>query len=61
MKYQISLVIAAVFIGLLIYFISYRGFGVESKQSWILAITASVAGLIVEWMRPLFKKKKAQA
>jgi len=60
MKYQISLVIAAALIGLLIYAISYWGFGVDSKQSWILAITASVAGLIVEWIRPLFKKKKVQ-
>jgi len=61
MKYQISLVIASVIIGFLLFALSYWGFEVDLKQSIVLGISAAVTGLIVEWMRPLFKKKKAKS
>lgn len=60
MKYQISLVIASAIIGFLLFALSYWGFGVEFKQSLALGISATVVGLITEWMRPPFKKKKVQ-
>jgi len=60
MKYQISLVIASALIGFVLFALSYWGFGAEMKWSLVLGINTAVTGLVTEWMRPLFKKKKAE-
>lgn len=59
MKYQISLVIASALTGLMLFALSYWGFGVEMKWSLILGISTAITGLVTEWIRPMFKKKTA--
>lgn len=61
MKYQISLLIAAALTGFVLFALSYWGFGVEMKWSLFVGISSAITGLITEWIRPLFSKKKVKS
>ncbi len=58
MKYQISLLIASAFFGFILFALAYWGFEEKLNASLALGISSFVTGLVVEWIRPLFIKKK---
>lgn len=60
MKYQISLIIASAFFGFIMFALAYWGFKEAFNASLALGISSFVTGLLVEWLRPLFIKKKVK-
>ncbi len=60
MKYQISLIIASAFFGFILFAFAYWGFKQNLNASLGLGISSFITGIVVEWLRPLFIKKKVK-
>jgi hypothetical protein len=60
MKYQISLVIASAFFSFILFALAYWGFKQSLNASLALGISSFITGVVVEWLRPLFIKKKVK-
>lgn len=60
MKTVSSYIVAAVLIGLAVFAVFYWIFDFSVRESWILAVCGVFAGILSEYIRPLFIRKKKQ-
>lgn len=58
MKKHISLLLAALSVGVFFFFIWYYVFGKDYDTAMSYGIIAAVAGLVAEYIKPLFSKKR---
>lgn len=58
MKQFLSLVLAAIIIGAILFAAAYWIFSIEYKTSMMLGVVAAFSGLIVELIKPLLVQKK---
>ena len=58
MKYLTALVIASAIFGFLLFALSYWGFKESFNASLALGISNAITGILVECIRPFFRKKK---